>query len=222
MSTRIARYEIQAELGHGAFGRVYRAYDPLMNRRVAIKVLIAEGDPDMLARFRSEAGTTASLKHKNIVTVHDFGEHEGQPYLVMELVEGDNLHKIIYGQDPLTLLDKLNILFQVAEGLSYAHDSKVIHRDIKPSNIMLLPDGTVKIMDFGIARVTTKDGTRRTQQGFLIGTISYMAPEQFTRGADPDALADIFAFGDVCYELFAGSHPFPGVDQIGRASCRGK
>src|SRR5260370_4742082 len=117
MITRIGRYEIQADLGKGAFGRVYRAYDSRMDRSVAIKVLIAEGDPDVLGRFQSEAGTTARLKHKNIVTVHDFGEHEGQPFLVMELLEGENLHRIISRKAPQTLLAKIHIMFQVAEGI---------------------------------------------------------------------------------------------------------
>src|ERR1700724_1337066 len=120
MSMRIGRYEVQADLGQGGFGRVYRAYDPQMDRSVAIKVLIAESDPDLLGRFKNEAATTARLKHKNIVTVHDYGEQEGKPYLVMELVEGQNLHRIIATKQAATMLEKVDILFQTAEGLHYA------------------------------------------------------------------------------------------------------
>ncbi len=212
MIGRIDKYELKEELGRGGMGRVYRAYDPSLDHDVAIKVLTSEGDPDLLSRFRSEAGTTAKLNHKNIVTVHAYGEQDGVPYLVMELLQGEDLNQKIRSSKPLALRDKVQIMYQVAEGLAYAHDNDVIHRDIKPANIMVLPDGTVKIMDFGIARVTNRNSTRRTQKGFLLGTISYMAPEQFKLGLDADQLVDIFAYGDVFYELLAGVHPFHADD----------
>ncbi|HLJ45927.1 MAG TPA: protein kinase [Bryobacteraceae bacterium] len=212
MIGRIDKYELKEELGRGGMGRVYRAYDPSLDHDVAIKVLTSEGDPDLLGRFRSEAGTTAKLNHKNIVTVHAYGEQDGVPYLVMELLQGEDLNQKMHGSKPLPLREKVQIMYQVAEGLSYAHDNNVIHRDIKPANIMVLPDGTVKIMDFGIARVTSRNSTRRTQKGFLLGTISYMAPEQFKLGLDADQLVDIFAYGDVFYELIAGLHPFHADD----------
>ena len=212
MIERIGKYQVIAELGRGGMGRVYRAHDPSVDRDVAIKVLTSEGDPDLLGRFRSEAGTTGKLNHKNIVTVHGYGEQDDMPYLVMELLQGEDLARVIREQKPLTLLEKVRIMYQVAEGLSYAHQNSVIHRDIKPANIMLLPDGTVKIMDFGIARVTSRNSTRRTQKGFLLGTISYMAPEQFRLGLDADQLVDIFAYGDVFYELITGVHPFHAED----------
>ncbi|MGA2594465.1 MAG: protein kinase, partial [Bryobacteraceae bacterium] len=208
MITSIGEFEVKGELGHGGMGTVYLAHDPRVGRDVAVKVLTNEGDGDLLARFRSEAGTTAKLTHKNIVTIYAFGEQDGMPYIVMELLQGENLGDVIGKRRPLTLLEKVRILHQVAEGLSFAHQKNVIHRDIKPRNIMLLPDGTAKVMDFGIARVTGSDSTRRTQKGYLLGTIAYMAPEQFTRGMDADQLVDIFAYGDVAYELITGEHPF--------------
>lgn len=219
MITSIGEFEIKSELGRGGMGTVYLAHDPRVGRDVAIKVLTNEGDQDLLARFRSEAGTTAKLTHKNIVTIYAFGEQEGMPYIVMELLPGENLGDVIGKRRPLTLLEKVRILQQVAEGLSFAHQKNVIHRDIKPRNIMLLPDGTAKVMDFGIARVTGSDSTRRTQKGYLLGTIAYMAPEQFTRGTDADQLVDIFAYGDVAYELIAGKHPF-GVGDAGALISR--
>lgn len=212
MIERIGNYKITAELGRGGMGRVYCAYDPSVDREVAIKVLTGEGDSDLIGRFRSEAGTTAKLNHKNIVTVHGYGEQDDMPYLVMELLKGVDLSRVIREQTPLALLEKVRIMYQVAEGLSYAHENSVIHRDIKPANIMLLPDRSVKIMDFGIARVTSRNSTRRTQKGFLLGTISYMAPEQFRLGLDADQLTDIFAYGDVFYELITGVHPFHSED----------
>src|SRR5579864_1516475 len=218
MASRIGKYEVLGELGRGAFGRVFHAYDPTMQpgRHVAIKVLAAENNADVLGRFRSEAGTTGSLRHKNIVTVYDYGEHEGLPYLVMEFLEGRNLQEVIKQEvsgerAPLSVLDKVRIMFEVAEGLHYAHQSGVIHRDIKPANIMLLPNGTVKIMDFGIARFTGRDTTRRTRQGDMVGTILYMSPEQVL-GRDADQQSDIFAYGVVYYELLSGIHPFQAND----------
>src|ERR1051325_11540 len=188
MLTRLGKYEIQSEIGQGAFGRVYRAYDPEMRRDVAIKLLIAE-DPEMLDRFRNEAGTTGKLQHKNIVTVHEYSAEQGKPYIVMELLDGQNLQQIIAAGAALPLLVKAQIAFQTAEGLAVAHKKGIIHRDIKPANVMLLPSGDVKIMDFGIARVITTD-TRRTRKGDVIGTILYMAPERIQE-AEADAASDV-------------------------------
>src|SRR5438874_1179298 len=161
MIKSIGEFEVKSELGRGGMGRVYRAHDPRVDRDVAIKVLTTEGDTDLLGRFRSEAGTTAKLRHQNIVTVYAYGEQDGMPYLVMELLEGRDLKRVIQERQQLSLLQKVRIMHQVADGLCYAHQNNVIHRDIKPANIMLLPDGSVKIMDFGIARVTGRDSTRR-------------------------------------------------------------
>ena len=211
MIDRIGKYEIQAEIGEGAFGRVYRAYDPTVNRPVAIKVLTAEGK-DLITRFRTEASAAGNLRHKNIVTIYEFGEHKGRPFIAMELLEGKDLTEVIAEQQTLTLLEKMHIMSQVAEGLHCAHSNRVLHRDIKPANIKLLPDGSVKILDFGIARVTRdRDSTRLTQKGDILGTILYMAPEQFS-GAEVDRLCDIFAYGAIYYELLSGSHPFASSD----------
>ena len=176
-------------------------------RFVAIKILTAESDADLLARFRTEAATAGNLTHKNIVTVHECGEQDGMPYLVMELLEGETLEHVISSARELSLLEKLDVILQVAEGLRWAHSKNVIHRDIKPANIMLLPNGLAKIMDFGVARVMGTGSTRRTHRGSFLGTPSYMSPEQLL-GGDADRQTDIFAFGVVCYELLTGLHPF--------------
>jgi len=219
MSRRFGRYvikdEVTDELGRGAFGRVYRAFDQNINRYVAIKVLASASDPDLLSRFQDESKTAGQLEHENIVKVYDFDLQDGIPYLVMELLDGETLETVIKTQlvagQPIRLLDKIEIMQQVAKGLQYAHSENVIHRDIKPGNIMVLPNGAVKVMDFGIARVVDKDGTRRTRQGDLAGTILYMAPEQFS-GQDADRRTDIFAYADVYYELLTGEQPFVAND----------
>ncbi|MCC6362827.1 MAG: protein kinase [Bryobacterales bacterium] len=209
---RIGRYEVQIELGRGGFGRVYRAFDPTMGRMVAVKTLTAGGDPELLLRFRNEAASAGKLHHKNIVTIYDFGEHEGEPYIVMELLEGEDLQRIIAAHHPLSLVQKMQIMAEVAQGLQHAHSHGVVHRDVKPANIMVLPTGSVKIMDFGIALVTHAAGTRLTRTGMLPGTLRYMAPEQF-RGATNDPLSDIFAYAITYYELLTGQHPFNAATQ---------
>ncbi len=202
---RIGKYTVEKELGHGGFGRVYLAFDPEMERRVAIKVLL---DPDKLKYFEFEAFTTGKLHHKNIVTIYDRGKDEAEnPFLVMEFLEGVTLKEVIEQRHPLSLLERVDLMTQVAEGLAYATSKGVVHRDIKPENIMLLPDGTAKIMDFGIALAPQRGDM--TMTGYMVGSRNYMAPEQFT---NPDVKAneqtDIFAFGDVYYELLTGKHPF--------------
>jgi serine/threonine-protein kinase len=209
---RIGKYPITGEIGSGGFGKVYSAQDPTVGRIVAIKVMNAPGDTELARRFRSEAMTVAMLAHKNIVTVHEYGEHEGAPYLVMEYLEGVNLQDLIK-QGTLSLLEKVEIMTEVAEGLSAAHRLGVTHRDIKPANIMRLQDGSVKIMDFGIARIASESASRLTQTGFIVGTWSYMAPEQFNGVSD--SLTDIFAFGVTFYELLTGRNPFSAPDPAG-------
>jgi eukaryotic-like serine/threonine-protein kinase len=211
MGTRFGKYVVERELGRGGFGRVYCAFDADMNRRVAVKVLACESDPDLMSRFQAEAGMTARLAHRNIVTVYEFAQQDGLPYLVMELLEGKTLYEVIGSGAALPLLEKAEIMYQVAEGLQHAHQRGVIHRDIKPGNIMVLPDGRVKIMDFGIARLVQREGARRTREGDLIGTVSYMAPEMF-RDHEPDKKTDIFAYGVLYYELLTGQHPFHAED----------
>jgi len=211
---RIGRYEIRRELGRGGFGRVYSAFDPTVGRMVAIKTLAAVPEPDLLARFRNEASTAGQLRHQNIVTIYDFGEHEGSPYLVMELLEGEDLQSVISKGRMLSTYDKLRILWEIADGLQHAHAHNIIHRDIKPANIMLVAGGPTKLLDFGVAFVIQAAMSRLTPLGNVVGTWRYMAPEQF-RGDMPDTLTDIFAFGVVCYELLSGVHPFEADDPGG-------
>src|SRR6266404_686190 len=146
MRPRIGRYEIQTELGRGGFGQVFRAFDPTMGRTVAIKTLNAGGDEDLLKRFRNEAAAAGRLKHNNIVIIYDFGDDQGTPYLVMELLDGEDL----------------DIIAQSAAGLHHAHAKGILHRDVKPANIMLQHDSVVKIMDFGIALLSQATAARIT------------------------------------------------------------
>src|ERR1700676_5337340 len=155
MLTRIGKYRIEREIGRGGFGQVYRAFDPSVGRTVAIKVLNPGADPSLLARFRNEAATAGNLQHRHVVTVYEFGEHDGLAYLVMEFLEGRDLQQVIQEGGYGSLVQKIRIMSQVASGLHSAHVHGVAHLDVKPANIMLLPDGTVKIMDFGIARLVT-------------------------------------------------------------------
>ncbi len=211
MSDKFGKYIVESEIGKGGFGRVYRAFDADMQRRIAIKEVISSGDPDLLARFQSEASTTASLIHKNIVTVYEYGQNNGRPYLVMEFLQGRTLQEVISSGNNLPLLEKVEIMYQIAEGLHHAHTHGVIHRDIKPGNIMVLAENKVKIMDFGIARLVNSPSDRRTREGYLIGAIMYMAPEIFLKG-DADKRTDIFAYGVVYYEFLTGHHPFQAKD----------
>lgn len=208
--SKIGKYEILQELGHGGFAHVYLGYDPSIPRKVAIKRLSAGGDASQVSRFRVEAEAAGSLTHVNIVTIYDFGEDNGTFFLVMQYLEGRDLQKVMRSSE-LTLLDKMRIMTQIANGLQCAHQHGIVHRDVKPANIMVLPDGTVKIMDFGIARMA-ESSERLTQTGFVVGTIYYMAPEQLTPGMEADARADIWAFGAMYYELLAGRHPFQDPD----------
>ena len=208
MIARIGKYSIERELGHGGFGDVFLAFDPDVGQKVAIKHMRVElgSDPEMLKRFQYEIRTTASLRHKNIVTILASGVENGSPYLVMEYLEGQTLKQIIQVRKPLTVLEKVGIMTQVVEGLAYAHSKGIVHRDVKPENIMLLPDDSVKIMDFGIALAADRN-TVMTATGGLIGTPNYFAPEQL-QGQKANEQSDIFSLGDVYYELLSGQHPF--------------
>src|SRR4051812_36598734 len=147
MMSRLGRFEIQAEIGRGGFGQVFLAYDPLMNRVVAVKVLTATEDAGSFNRFKNEAIAAGNLHHENIVTVHEFGQEGQVPFLVMEYLKGEDLQNIITNQTPLSLYQKVRIMDRVADGLHCAHENGVLHRDVKPANIMVLKDGAVKIMD---------------------------------------------------------------------------
>jgi serine/threonine protein kinase len=204
---KIGKYEVRTILGEGGFGRVYLAFDPQVGRPVALKVLNSQSSPDMLVRFQNEASAAGNLHHENIVTIYEFGVYNGAPFIAMEYLEGSDLNQIMASGQPLSLLEKVRIMSQVGQGLQCAHEHGVVHRDVKPANIKVLPNRLVKIMDFGIARLTHDEGTRLTHKGDLIGTVRYMSPEQF-QGLDVNLSCDIFAYGVIFYELVSGKHPF--------------
>jgi serine/threonine-protein kinase len=200
--TKIGKYEIVSVLGRGGMGVVYKARDPQLDRLVAIKMILGV-DPSLLKRFEVEARSTASLQHPNIVTIYDFGDQDGSPYLVMEYLEGTSLESVISSGQALSLTSKLSICVDICGGLQYAHERGIIHRDVKPANVMLLSDGSVKIVDFGIARIGDT-GISRTE---VIGSLHYMSPEQF-QSQPLDSRTDIFSTGVVLYRLLTGALPF--------------
>ena len=203
--TSFGKYQVIEQIGEGGFGKVYRGQDPVLKRPVAIKTCTLQHD-DMRARFVREAEIAANLRHPNILTVYDFGEESGEPYLVQEYLPGEDLDEKIRRADLVPLATKVDWLRQVAQGLRFAHENGVVHRDVKPANIRVLPDGQVRIMDFGIAKLLQAD-RQITQMGFSVGTTGYLAPEQL-RGEDIDHRADIFAFGVLAYELVTYKRPF--------------
>jgi serine/threonine protein kinase len=205
----IGKYQIQRVIGRGGMGTVYEALDPLLHRKIAIKVMIqglAES-PDLRARFLREAQAAGGLRHRNIVTVYDLGEDGGQPYIAMEFIEGTDLEKIIQTREPRPLEWKLDVIRQVCDGLAYAHKNGIVHRDVKPANIRVTPEGEVKIMDFGIAHLQS---STMTKSGLVLGTVHYMSPEQIEGQHKADHRADIFSVGTIAYELIAHRRPFEG------------
>ena len=230
--TRIGSYEITSALGAGGMGEVYRAHDTKLNRDVALKVLPASvaGDPDRLARFRREAQVLASLNHPNIAHVHGLEDAGPTSAFVMELVEGPTLAELIEKGRGVPLADALPIARQIADALEAAHERGIIHRDLKPANIKVCDDGTVKVLDFGLAKALEPDsaaGSRQpaagiansptittpaiTMAGLILGTAAYMAPEQ-AKGKPVDRRADIWAFGVVLYEMLAGQRGYEAED----------
>jgi serine/threonine-protein kinase len=204
---KLGKYKIVGKIGKGAMGEVFRAQDPVLNREVAIKTISAtlSADNDLRKRFHREAQAAARLNHPNIITVFDYGEEAGIIYMAMELLEGADLKDIIRQSLLPTLEDKLDVMEQVADGLGFAHGRDIIHRDLKPGNIHIQPNGQVKIMDFGLARLgTTADMTRT---GVVMGTPNYMAPEQ-VKGEKADSRADVFSSGAVFYEMLTNRKPF--------------
>ncbi len=211
MLSRIGVYEIQAELGRGAFTRVYRASDPSHSRPVAIKVPAEEGEAGLFAPLHKEAAELARSGHRNVVTVYQWGEHAGLPFIVVEHLQGNNLRQAIANRRPLTLLQKMLIMSQVADALRWAHHSGAIHLDIKPCNIMLLANGSVKLMDFGAVELNEETLARLSRQGYLHANALYAAPEQF-EGSETGRLGDIFSYGVLYYELLSGQNPFEAPD----------
>src|SRR6267378_1148610 len=215
--TRIGQYEVLGPLGAGGMGEVYRARDTKLGRDVALKILpdAFASDPDRLARFQREAQVLASLNHPNIAHIHGLEESDGVRALVMELVEGEDLsRRIARGAIPLD--ETLPIARQIADALEAAHEQGIIHRDLKPANINVRPDGTVKVLDFGLAKLMEPASATRanamssptlsmhaTQAGIILGTAAYMSPEQ-AAGKPIDKRSDLWAFGCVLYEMLSG------------------
>ncbi len=205
---QLGRYIIQEEIGKGGMGIVYRAYDPEIDRKLALKVLRADmaEDEEIVQRFLREAKAAGRLAHPNIVTVYDVGEDGGMPFIAMEFLSGISLEEMIK-QGPLPLRDALRFSGQIAHALHYAHREGVVHRDIKPSNIIVGGDGQVKITDFGIARVQDISSSEQTRTGQILGTPTYMSPEQ-VQGKKVNGSADLFSLGVILYEMISGERPF--------------
>jgi serine/threonine protein kinase len=207
MIEKIGKYEVVEKIGVGGFGTVYKGRDPFIKRTVAIKTCQSD-DEEIKKRFFREAELSGNLHHRNITTIYDFGVEAGIPFIVQEYLTGEDLDKKIKRGEFTPVTRKIEILMDIAEGLSYAHESGIIHRDMKPSNVRILEDGSVKIMDFGIAK-SFQSESNLTQTGITLGTAAYLAPEQI-RGENVDPRTDIFSLGVLSYELFAGQKPFRG------------
>ncbi len=208
---KIGKYEIQGELGTGGMGVVYKGWDPAISREVAIKGLnkqaLSEGEREsVLSRFRREAQAVGRLVHPRIVQIYDFIEDEDAAYIIMEMVHGKTLAQYLASQDRFGLREIGQIIAQTLDGIGYAHAQGVVHRDMKPANIMINNDGRIKINDFGVAHI---ESSTLTRVGDLIGTPSYMSPEQFT-GAEIGGSADLYSIGVIAYELLTGRKPFMG------------
>jgi hypothetical protein len=224
---RLGPYEIEAPLGAGGMGEVYRARDPRLDRAVAIKVLPESfaSDADRLRRFEQEARTVAALSHPNILGVYDIGQYQGSPYMVCELLDGETLREKMK-DGPMPQRRAIEYASQIAEGLAAAHDKGVVHRDLKPENVFITKDGRVKVLDFGLAKLSAVQSGRatggegatatvpvHTTPGMVLGTAGYMSPEQ-VRGKDVDARTDVFALGAILYEMLSGRRAFRGESSV--------
>ena len=220
IGSRLGHYDVTALIGEGGMGQVYQATDTKLNRQVALKILpeAFAADPDRLARFQREAQVLASLNHPGIAAIYGLEESDDTRALVLELVEGPTLADRI-AQGPIPVDEALPIAKQIAEALEAAHEAGVIHRDLKPANIKVRDDGTVKVLDFGLAKALEGDGSNpsesptvtaaATAAGVILGTAAYMSPEQ-ARGKPVDKRADIWAFGAVLFEMLTGRSAFQG------------
>ena len=211
--TKAGRYEISGELGRGAMGVVYHATDPVIGRAVAVKTLLLSEEgtgltrAELLAKFQTEARAAGLLTHPNIVVVFDAGEEDGLFFITMELVEGKSLQNLLDAGQMFPIQRVLRIMEQTCSALQFAHDRNIVHRDIKPANLMLTPDDTVKVTDFGTAKILQFGTVQQTAH--VVGTPSYMSPEQI-KGKVVDGRSDIFSLGVVLYEMVTGEKPFPG------------
>jgi eukaryotic-like serine/threonine-protein kinase len=220
---RIGRYRIVKRLGAGGMGEVYLAHDAELERDVALKILAGDVAADLqrMQRFIQEAKTASALNHPNIITIYEVGQAEGQRFIATEYIQGDTLRQRMQ-RESLSLRESCEVAVQVATALAAAHQTRVVHRDIKPENIMLRPDGLVKVLDFGLAKLTERgsaaaasdpDAATRLQintvPGLVMGTVNYMSPEQ-ARGKEVDARTDIWSWGVVLYEMLTGHLPFGG------------
>jgi len=218
--TKLGPYEIQSSIGAGGMGEVYRSRDARLHRDVAIKVLPASfsADRDRLQRFAQEARAAAALNHPNILSIYDIGDENGAPYVVSELLEGETLRERLRS-GPVPIRKAIDYALQIARGLAAAHEKGIVHRDLKPENIFVTSDGRVKILDFGLAKLTRPENTSTgadeptmqaaTEPGMVMGTVGYMSPEQ-VRGKNADARSDIFSFGAILFEMISGKRAFHG------------
>lgn len=212
---KFGHYEVTAELGRGGMGVVYKGWEPSLNRKVAIKCLGEHllNDEDLVERFTREAKATAALNNPNVIQIYFIGKEEGVPFFAMEYIEGQSLDDILKGGNSLSVKHAKNILKQACLGLAAAHQKELVHRDIKPANLMLTKDGTLKVVDFGIAR-TREYGDKLTNTGEFVGTPGYLSPEVCI-GQEVDQRSDIFSLGIVFYEMLAGKVPFENDSPLG-------
>lgn len=208
MSIKIGKYEIRAEFGHDTFTRTFRAFDPDVVRPVTVVVLTEVADNQRLTSFRSDAAAAANIHHENIAAIYELGEHVGLPFIAMQHLQGEDLRQVIASRTPLTLLQKMLLMFDVADALKAAHRGGISHVGITPAGIILLEDGSAKITELGAVRLTRPAWNGSAQQESYDGEALYMSPEQLTSSASPDLLSDIFAYGAIYYELLTGEHPF--------------